>query len=133
MISWVHPKQHVAFAPLLIPPLFLVHSKPHEGDAHGRIHSLSAQRLQWERVRGTGLLASRGPARRHPHQRLHRARHPPAAHRVRNLQDGTGRQGQVLALQWPEAQRRVQPRPTRKESHVLPDAFNSVRFVRAQI
>lgn len=121
------------FVPLLIAPLFLSRSEPHEGHSHGYIHSLSAQRLQRERVRSPGVLASWGSARRHPHERLHRPRHPPTSHRVRNLQNGAGRPGQVLAVQRPETERRVQPRPTGEESHFLPDAFNSVRFIRTQI
>lgn len=136
LIWQVQPNPHIVFAfvfvPLLIAPLFLSCSESHEGHSHGYIHSLSAQRLQRERVWSTGLLASWGPARCHPHERLHCARHPLTSHGVRNLQDGAGRPGQVLAVQRPETQRWVQPRPTREESHFLPDAFNSVCFISTQ-
>lgn len=137
LISQVCPNPHVVFAfvfvPLLIAPLFLSHSESHEGHSHGHIHSLAAQCLQREWVRSTGVLASWGSARRHPHQRLHCTRHPPTSHRVRNLQNGAGCPGQVLAVQRPETKRRVQPRPTGEESHFLPDAFNSVCFISTQI
>lgn len=131
------PSLHVGFAfvfvLLLTAPPFLSHSESHEGHSHGYIHSLAAQRLQRERVWSAGILAGRGSAGRHTHERLHRARHPPASHRVRDLQDGAGCPGQVPALQWPETQRRLQPRQAREKSHFLPDAFNSVRLISTQI
>lgn len=137
LISQIHCNPPAAFAfvfiPLLIAPLFLSRSESHEGHSHGYIHSLTAQCLQWEWMWSTGVLASWGSAGCHPHEWLHCAWHPPTSHWVRDLQNGAGCPGQVLAVQWPETKRWVQSRPAGEESHFLSNAFNSVCFFCTQI
>lgn len=101
-------------------------SEPHASDTHGHGYHLSPQCLQQQRVWGPGFLADGGGAGRHCDGRLRGPGDSTPPHGVRALPHGAGRSWTVPTLQWPEAERWLQPRPAREASHLLPDASGPV-------